>query len=81
MELLERVQRGGMKMIRVLKYLSYEDRLKELGLFCLEKRKLWVNLIMAFQYLKGDYKLERNQHFTWVDSDKTRGRREGMILS
>ena len=27
----------------------------------------------AFKYLKGDYKLERNQLFTWIDSDRTRG--------
>ena len=27
----------------------------------------------AFQYLKRDYKRERNQLFTWVDSNRTRG--------
>jgi len=39
-ELLERVHRRATKMIRVkLKHLSYEDRLRELGLFRLKKRK------------------------------------------
>ncbi|KAK4827370.1 hypothetical protein QYF61_017308 [Mycteria americana] len=56
MELLEQAQRRAMKMIRGMEPLSYEDRLRELGLFSWERRRLQRDLIVAFQYLKGAHK-------------------------
>ncbi|KAK4807131.1 hypothetical protein QYF61_018472 [Mycteria americana] len=72
MELSERVQRRATKMIRGLEHLSYEDRLRELGLFSLEKRRLWGDLIAAFQYFKGAYRKEGDKHFSKACCDRTR---------
>jgi len=78
MELLQRVQRRATEMIRKLKHLSYEERLRELGLFRLEKRRLWGDLIAAFQCLKGAYKRTGEGLFIRACSDRTR--RNGFKL-
>ncbi|KAK4831207.1 hypothetical protein QYF61_016044 [Mycteria americana] len=73
MDLLEEVQRRATKMIRWMEHLSYEERLRELGLFILEKRRLWGYLIAAFQYLKGAYKKEGDKLFRRACCNRTRG--------
>ncbi|KFV03353.1 hypothetical protein N340_00240, partial [Tauraco erythrolophus] len=73
MELLERVQRRATKMIQGLEHFCYEDRLRDLGLFSLQKRRLRGDLIAAFQHLKGAYKKAGEGLFTRTCSDRTRG--------
>ena len=60
-------------MIRGVEHLSYEERLKDVGLFSLERRRLQKDLIVAYQYLKRAYKQEGDRLFTWSDSDRTKG--------
>ena len=45
-----------MKITGELEHLSYEDRLKDMGSFSLQKRRLWEEFIAAFQYIKGTYR-------------------------
>ncbi|KAK4818081.1 hypothetical protein QYF61_005658 [Mycteria americana] len=73
MELLEQVQRRAMKRIREMEHVSYEDSLRELGLFSLEKRRLRGDLMAAFQYLKGAYRKDGDRLFSKACCDRTRG--------
>ncbi|KFQ45198.1 hypothetical protein N333_08595, partial [Nestor notabilis] len=73
MELLEQAQRRDTRMIRGMEHLLYEDRLRKLGLFSLEKRRLRGDLIAAFQYLKGAYKDAGEGLFIRDSSGRTRG--------
>ncbi|GAB0199647.1 hypothetical protein GRJ2_002430100 [Grus japonensis] len=61
------------KLIGGLEHLCYEDKLRELGLFSLDKRRLQGDLIAAFQYLKGAYRKDGEGLFMRECSDRTRG--------
>ena len=61
------------KAVQGLEPLCSEDRLRELGLFSLEKRRLWGDLTAAFQCIKGAYKKDGDRLFIRACCDGTRG--------
>jgi len=69
---MEQVQKRATKMIRGLEHLSCEERLRELRLFSLEKSRLQGDLIAAFQYLKGAYRLDGENLFSRACCYRTR---------
>jgi len=72
-ELLERDQQRATKIIRGVEHLSYKERLRELGLFSLKKRRLRGDLKNASKYLQGGCQEDGARLTSVVPNNRKRG--------
>ena len=73
-ELVKRVQWRATKMMRDMEFLPYKERLRDVGLFSLEKTKRGSgNINNVYKYPKGGCQVDIQRLFSAVSSNRTRG--------
>ena len=70
---VERVLRRATKLVKTVRHLPYEERLKKLGLMSMYYRRNRGDMIMTYQIITGKLRIKREDLFTLTDSERTRG--------
>jgi len=76
-ENIERVQERAVRQVSGLKGTSYQEKLQELGMQTLEERRREMDRVQAFKILRGIDKVDKNQWFQMVGTDRTTRARQG----
>ena len=65
-------------MMGCLEHLPFEERLRDLGLLSLEKRRLRGDLINAYKHIKGKWKVDGAKLFSVACSNRAKGSRHRL---
>lgn len=60
-------------MVKGMEHRCYGEKLRQLGLFSLQKKRFWADFVVAFQYTKTAYKEDGERLLTKAYNDRTRG--------
>ena len=69
-KLIEGVQRRATKLVQGMEHLSYDSRLKELGLMRLSSRRIRSDLIETFKITSGMYNISKDEFFEFDDGGR-----------